>query len=427
MKPFPWLKATLTILFGLILWNYFTGISPVPFHPDESTQIYMSADEAASPDVLAFIPGQDTGDRWRYRLIDSPLSRTLIGWVLNVNNLPPNRVDWNWSADWATNRAAGALPSMETLITARWSVAWLFPATCLFLYLLAKKLGGKFTGIIAVVMFSTNALVLMHTRRAMAESALLCAFTALAWLMVDFKNKPWFMALAAGLAVNTKQTAFPLAGLAGLETLLLPGGTPFRKRLLNIGILAAGILVVSWALNPAYWQYPLNAVTEGLRQRQDLTDRMRADYHTPANPLEQAVILAAQVFIQPPAAYDVWNYEEATRPTVEAYFAQPQNNLFRGIAGGAVMLILTITGWFILWKKSKRDGETSLLAFWIFTGIILICLIMLIFFTAAPFQRYYIILIPFFSTTQSVSLVFLWNAFAGLVKKKKTAVSGSPL
>jgi 4-amino-4-deoxy-L-arabinose transferase-like glycosyltransferase len=425
MKPFPWLKATLILLFGLILWNYYNGISTVPFHPDESTQIYMSADASASPDVLAYVPGENTGDRWRYRLIDSPLSRTLMGWALSANNFPPNRVDWNWSVDWRTNRAAGAIPSLETLFTARLSVAWLFPATCLFLYLLAKKVGGKSTGFIAVMLFSTNALVLMHTRRAMAESSLLCAFTALAWLIIDFKNKPWFMALAAGLAVNTKQTAFPLAGLAGLETLLFPGDTSFRKRLFNVGILAAAILAVSWALNPAYWQYPVNAVAEGLRQRQDLTDRMRADYHTSTSLLEQAVILAAQVFIQPPAAYEILNYEEATRPTVDAYLAQPQNNLFRGMAGGAVMLILTITGWIVLWKKSKRDGEGGRLAFWIFSGITLICLIMLMFFTAAPFQRYYIILVPFFSTAQAASLLFLWNILAGLAKKR-TAVSGSP-
>jgi 4-amino-4-deoxy-L-arabinose transferase-like glycosyltransferase len=300
----------------------------------------------------------------------------------------------------------------------------LFPATCLFLYLLAKKVGGKSIGIMAVVLFSTNALVLMHTRRAMAESALLCAVTALAWLMVDFRQKPWFVALASGLAVNTKQTTFPLAALAGIEALFLPHGFPFRKRLLNTVILAAAILGISGLLNPAYWQFPVDAVTEGLRQRQDLTESMRMDYHTPSNPLTQMVILTAQVFIQPPAAYDVLNYEEAIRPAIDAYLSQPQNNLFRGLAGGVLMLMLSVAGWAVLREKSKSSGEAGRLPFLVFSGITLVCLVMLVFFTAAPFQRYTIILVPFFSISQAGSLVFLWNKLIALLKKT-TAVSGS--
>jgi 4-amino-4-deoxy-L-arabinose transferase-like glycosyltransferase len=418
MKTFPWYKASLTILFGLILWNYFSGIPSVPFHPDESTQIYMSADAFASPEVLAFSPGQNSGDKWRYRLIDSPLSRTLMGWALNLRGLNPNPVDWDWSADWDINRQAGALPSNDTLLTARWAVAWFFPLTCLFLFLLAKKVGGESMAVIAVILFSTNALVLIHTRRAMAESVLLCAFTALAWLMVDVKKTPWFAAIAAGLAVNTKQTAFPLAGMAGLEMLFIPQVAKFRNRLLNTGIFVAVILVISCVLNPVYWRFPVDALNEGLRQRQDLSDRMRTDYHTSINPLEQTVILAAQTFVMPPASYDVLNYVEATRPSESTYLAQSQNTLFRGFIYGMVMLILTITGWIILWKQSGMSGSSNRLSFLIFSGIVLISILMLMFFTAAPFQRYYIILVPFFSVMQSAALLLVWNTLVGWIKKR---------
>jgi 4-amino-4-deoxy-L-arabinose transferase-like glycosyltransferase len=265
----------------------------------------------------------------------------------------------------------------------------------------------------------------MHTRRAMAESALLCAFTGLAWLMVDVKQTPWFAALTAGLAVNAKQTAFPLAGMAGLEMLIIPQTLQIRKRLLNTGIFAAVILALSFALNPVYWQFPLDAMNEGLRQRQDISDRMRTDYHTSTNPLEQAVILVAQVFILPPASYDVLNYAEATRPAVDAYLAQPQNNLLRGFTGGAIMLILTITGWIILWKHTRHSESGYWLVLLIFLGITLICIFTLLFFTAAPFQRYYVILVPFFSVMQSAALVFFWNTLWKWIKKR-TAVSGSP-
>ena len=425
MKTFPWQKASLSILFTLILWFYFAGIPSVPFHPDESTQIYMSSDASESADLLAYVPGGRSGDKWRYRLIDSPLSRTMMGWALKIKGVTPNLSDWNWSANWRVNIALGALPSDDALATARWSVAWVFPLTCLFLYLLAKKISGSASAVVAVLLFATNALVLMHTRRAMSESVLLCAVTALVWLMIDIKNKPWFTAIAAAMAVNAKQTAFPLAALAGIEMLILPQKETIPKKALNSLIFFAVILGISWFLNPAYWQHPIDAIGEGLRQRQELTEKMRVDYNTSRNPLEQAIIMTAQIFIQQPMAYDVLNYFEATRPAVDAYMSQPVNTLFRGYTGGAIMLVLSILGWIILWKHTGKSAPEKRLPFLIMNGIMLVFIMMLIFMTAAPFQRYYVILIPFLCIFQSTAIVFLWNTFSNAIKKR-TAGTGSP-
>ncbi len=425
MKTFPWQKATLIVVFTLILWFYFAGIPSVPFHPDESTQIYMSSDAAVSADLLAYVPGNRSGDKWRYRLIDSPLSRTMMGWALITKGITPNLSDWNWSANWRVNIALGALPSDDALATARWSVAWVFPLTCLFLYLLAKNITGRPTAVVAVLLFSTNSLVLLHTRRAMSESVLLCAVTALVWMMVDFRNKPLLTALAAGLAVNSKQTAFPLAALAGIEMLFLPQKAKLAKKALNTLIFFAVVMGISWTLNPAYWQHPVDAIGEGLRQRQELTEKMRADYNTSNNPLEQTIIMTAQVFIQQPMAYDVLNYFEATRPSVDAYMSQPVNTLFRGYTGGAVMLVLSIMGWIILWKQTGKCAPDKRLPFLIMNGIMLVFMLMLMFATAAPFQRYYVILIPFLCIFQSTAIVFLWNTIRNAINKR-TAGTGSP-
>jgi 4-amino-4-deoxy-L-arabinose transferase-like glycosyltransferase len=223
----------------------------------------------------------------------------MMGWALKINNMKSNPADWNWSADWQTNIASGAMPADNTLYTARWSVAWVFPFTCLFLYLLAKKINGKSTAVIAVLLMTTNALVLIHTRRAMSESVLLCTTTALIWLIIDFKNRPWLTAILSGLAVNAKQTAIPLMALAGVEIFLLPNTVSLSKKVRNILVFFTIILGISWSLNPAYWRYPTEAIREGLSQRQELTTKMRADYHTSKNPLEQMIFLIAQVFIQP--------------------------------------------------------------------------------------------------------------------------------
>ncbi len=426
MKTFPWQKVILAILFLLILWFYFTGIPSVPFHPDESTQIFMSSDVSISTDMLAFVPGNKTGDRWRLRLIDSPLSRTMMGWALKINNMKSNPADWNWSADWQTNIASGAMPADNTLYTARWSVAWVFPFTCLFLYLLAKKINGKSTAVIAVLLMTTNALVLIHTRRAMSESVLLCTTTALIWLIIDFKNRPWLTAILSGLAVNAKQTAIPLMALAGVEIFLLPNTVSLSKKVRNILVFFTIILGISWSLNPAYWRYPTEAIREGLSQRQELTTKMRADYHTSKNPLEQMIFLIAQVFIQPPAAYDVMNYAEDTDSAVDAYLSQPYNTLFRGFSGGAVFLILSILGWIILWRQSRKNSRDRQLSFLILNLILLVFILMLMFASAAPFQRYYIILVPVLSIYQATAVVFLWNSLSRGIKKW-TASSSSPL
>lgn len=426
MKTIPWLKVVLTILFIFLIWNYFSGVGFVPFHPDESTQIYMSADATQNPFGLSFSPDVSMDTRMRYRLIDAPLTRTLIGWGMHFQGQEPNRVDWNWSASWTENAAAGALPANTSLLAARWSVAWLFPFTCLFLFLLAKKVDGWPTAVISIILFSTNALVLLHTRRAMAEGALVCLVCALSWLLVSPQKISWLAGLAAGLAANAKQTAIPLAGIGGLFMFLHPKVTPWQKRVTQMVVFGIFILAVTWMFNPVFWNSPLDAIREGLNLRTDLSARMQVDYQTTRNPLEQAVVLAAHVFIQPPAVADVLNYRDATKAAEDVYFSQPQNNLLRGFTAGGILLILTILGWILLGKRvcSKPQPENQPAG--MLLAMTAVSVITLLFFTAVPFQRYYIILIPFFSVAQATAITSLWKISMGYIKNR-TAQSDSPV
>ncbi|NMB53191.1 MAG: phospholipid carrier-dependent glycosyltransferase [Leptolinea sp.] len=410
MKTFPWSRTILILLLLLIFWNYFSGLGAVPFHPDETTQIFMSADALRQPVDLAFTPLAAVDLRMRYRLIDSPITRMLIGWGMHLLGQPPVTADWNWSASWHENATAGALPSNASLLAARWSVAWLFPLTCLFFFLLAKRVTNRQTAILAFFLFSSNALILIHTRRAMAESAALCVFCALAWLLIDLKKSAWFAALAAGLAVNTKQTAIPLAGMGVLELVFLPHEDTWRKRILRCLEYLVGISVITILVNPVFWKYPLQAIDRGIALRSDLSSRMEVDYHLSPNPLERSVILIAQVFIQPPAIADVLNYKEETRAVEEAYVAQPQNNLARGFFGGGVLLILTILGWIVICRQIKTDQPPKKSPRLLFLMITVVCLFSLMGLTAAPFQRYYIFLIPLFSISQAAAIDAVWVA-----------------
>ena len=80
---------------------YFWGLSKVPFHPDESTQLYMSADYeqiTTKPFAMAWEENDSASSFTRYRLLDAPLTRYLLGFGRTLFSLPALPSDWDWSA-----------------------------------------------------------------------------------------------------------------------------------------------------------------------------------------------------------------------------------------------------------------------------------------------------------------------------------------
>ena len=421
MKSFPWIKSFIFVVFVVLCWNYFNGIASVPFHPDESTQIYTSADVPQwiqNPLSLAFIPTTTVDERMRYRLIDSPVTRTLIGFGLLLRGQNPVQSDWVWANTWADNSKSGALPIPEVLLTARWSVAWMFPLSCLFLFLTSKKLGGWGTACLSVLLFATNALILIHTRRAMAESALICWLCASTWALVCLDRRIWISAIPIGLAINSKQITFSLLGVGLLNSLVRPDKqSKINYRLQIAGIFTFMVLIISAILNPVYWKSPLAAIQAGLYYRTDLAGRMESDYRKSFNPTEQSAMLIGQVYIEPPSVADFVNYKENTLEQEKNYFNNPINNLFRDFSGGAILLGLTLFGWFILLRKVSRKeypDKYSLLIFLAITGLILLTIL---FFTPIHFQRYYLALVPLIIIAQAIALNSLWSEIHSRIKK----------
>lgn len=420
MKTFPWIKVGLLLFFLLVLWLYFSGIPTVPFHPDESTQIYMSADTRQPPSTLAYNPSSNTDGRMRYRLIDAPLTHTLIGWGLMIQGRQSLQADWDWSQSWVENKTAGALPTSETLMAARWSVAWLFPLTCLFLFLAVRKIDGAATAVFAVLLTASNALVLIHTRRAMAESAMLCALCMALWWMTQNDWRFWLSAIPLGLAINAKQTILPIAGVGFMQILLQHKESRYTTRVIHVAGFLAVLLTISWILNPVYWSYPVEAAQTGIALRQDLSNRMRIDYHSTSNPIEQIAYLISRTFIQSPAIADVANYEGETRDEAQAYLSQPMNNLFRSFNGGAFLLILTLGGLAILTRRVLKNKNEQQYPAAVFLAITLVSVLTVLLFTPVPFQRYYTLLVPLFSTAQAIAITGLATI---LLKRYKKGLS----
>ncbi|HEX7556375.1 MAG TPA: hypothetical protein VF338_07105, partial [Leptolinea sp.] len=366
-------------------------------------------------------------NRMRYRLIDSPLTRTLIGLGLFLQGQQPIPTDWDWSKSWTENKLAGSLPSPDVLLAARWSVAWLFPLSCIFLFLITKKIGGSGSAVIALILFSSNALILLHTRRAMAEGALICFLCASVWALMTINKRAWLAAIPIGLSINAKQTTFPLAGIGLFHVLFQPDILERkRSRILQTVFFLFVVLTISWILNPVFWKSPAEALDTGIAFRNDLSGRMEVDYHSSSNFLDQTAKLIGQVFIQPPAIADVQNYRDKTKIQQENYLRQPLNNLFRGLWTGAFFLGLTIFGWLILVRRVFSHQPTTRYPMIMFLIITMITMLVIILYTPVSFQRYYVILIPLFIVAQSVALNALGLAINHYYKEKRATRFGQP-
>ncbi len=196
------------IFFVAWMGFYFININKVPFHPDETTQIYMSDDVDlffSKPSSLFYSKTANYDQKQTYRLLDSPLTRYTIGFWRKISNQPILGQDWNWSASWKKNQLA--IPDPALLFIARLGVAIVFPFSVLLLFFITRKLFSTTTAVIASFLFMSNAIILLHTRRAMAESLMLFFMLLSIWVIFNLKPSNFFLAaIPVAFAINTKQS-----------------------------------------------------------------------------------------------------------------------------------------------------------------------------------------------------------------------------
>lgn len=397
------LFALLLAAFSLF---YFWGLKAVPFHPDESTQLFMSADFEAlftRPLTLVWQPGEDGDLRQRYRLLDAPLTRYLIGVGRMATGQPALATDWDWSLSWNENRSAGALPTSSQLDAARFAVAALFPLTLLFTYLTGKALAGGSAGLLAALLTATNALILLHTRRAMAESALIFGVTLTIWALSRTKSPGWLIGLALALAFNAKQST---AGLLPAGILALAWASPPAENWIRwiserwAGFLAV-IFLATAALNPILWSDPIPAALDAFHLRQSFTQSQFdtigaiASNQSLSSPVDRGLALIANLYFTPPAIADVGNYVEETVVSAKLYLSNPINDLLRGSLGGSLVLFLSLFGvaTYIFEAFSGQEERRRQAAIVVAAGLSQFAILAAT--IPVPFQRYAMPLVPF--------------------------------
>ncbi len=394
------------------------GIPTVPFHPDESTYLFMSSDFEGyiqKPFALAWTPGQTMDPQSRYRLIDSPLPRYLLGAALKMGNLPSLPADWDWSKTWEENRRAGAMPSQEQLSYGRGLISLFLPLDLLLIFMIGRRLKGEFTGGVAMVLFGTHSLTLLHARRAMTEGLLVFGILLTLWVMLDKKTRPWLIGLCLGIAINSKLSAAGLIPAALLAAAYPPINNGLKNQRFSAVasikrwvIFSAALITVTFLLNPFLWKQPAAALMDSVETRRSLLELHKTNYITPTSDgfqnsaLERLANLLGHLYWAPPAFAETGNYLGALQQEISSYLQIPGHNFMRGLLFGSIWLILSIFGCYaaIRHLRSAKQNLRRSILICLLSNLGLAIVVMLL--LELPWQRYVMPLVPF---------VCLWSGY----------------
>jgi 4-amino-4-deoxy-L-arabinose transferase-like glycosyltransferase len=406
------LKRALDALFLLALSAYVLAGAPlVPFHGDESTQIYMSRDFAVQfllgePEQLRYSDPPLSATEQELRLLNGTVNKYTIGlaWHLAGFTVSDLNEQWDWGADWDYNQANGHAPGPQLLVVSRWPSALFLVVGLLALFALAWQVGGRSAAYVTGLLYALHPALLLNGRRAMMEGSLI-AFTALAALaavgwMQSRSNRAWLWAalfgLAAGMALASKHTAVlavvPL-GAAALAWALWAARRDRRAllgRLLQMALSAVIAFGVFYALNPAWWGDPLARIPLVLDLRANLLAGQTAAFGGYAGPVEAVGGFLRQTVIPAPQYFEVAGWDVPLAPQIAAYEA---SGLAGWTAQGPFTVLLTaallFAGAWALWRGRGLPAARWIAAVWAVSAALAVLL-----FTPIDWQRYYLPLYP---------------------------------
>jgi 4-amino-4-deoxy-L-arabinose transferase-like glycosyltransferase len=436
MNRARWLNVSLLSAWLLFTIFALSGVPTVPFHPDESTYLYMSHDfdlllRQGNPAAVSWLAPNTPEAVQRYRLLDSPLTYYLpgLGRLLGgYSEHLPN--DWDWSGNWAANIALGALPGPGLLTAARWPAAVFTVLSVLPLYGIGFRLGGRLTGLGAALLYAFSGLVLLHGRRAMSEGPLLFFILLTLWLVLVAPRRPALWGAAAALAVAAKLTALSLLPVLALALCWpRPGANGWRawlnrQQVTRAGLCAATFVVLSAVLSPFLWSQPLAGLAAMIdARRQLLTNQTGAlaaagSIQVAATLPQRLFAMLYHVFFAPPAFSDISNYAPQTAAAEQRYLSLPlqtgwhSTSLSFNLAAGGLLLALALAGIFFAVRArltqrfptqpafgQMEPRVAGLLLLWSLFSVVGLLVINI------AWQRYYLPLIP---------VACLWAAYGAV-------------
>jgi len=382
----------------------------VPFHPDESTYLYMSADGATllhAPLSLAYHPAADDL-RQHYRLVNAPLTRYLVAAGLALGGQPALPADWDWSADWQTNLARGALPTRSQLAAARAVMTLCTALAGLLLALTACRFGGTFAGALTLLLFLLNPLVLLHGRRAMMEAPMLLGLAWLLWEITAPRPRAWRVGLALAWGLWAKYWAAALVPVALWAVWRAPA--PNRRiRLRRLAWVVSLPLLIGFLLQPVLWKQPWRVLPRMAAARLEVTQAQRAAFkavlpaYAPDTPAQRLGIILGQLYLAPPAYLDLGKYRAPLASASATYDAHPWARWTHPPAVAALRLLFMLLGLaaMLAWAREATPrghaARLCLLAAAFQWGLLLLTL-------PLAFQRYALAVFPWAALWEGAGL-----------------------
>lgn len=407
------------------------GVPQVPFHGDESTQLYMSRDfylhgVDGNLDTLTYtawdmLPaGDPKATQQDLRLKDGTVAKYLYGFAgwLGGYTVDDLNEQWLWGAGWEYNQQNGHVPSDDLLIRARVMSALLMALGVMAIFAIGNQLGGRPVAYLASVYLALNPALLLNGRRAMMEGGLLFFGVVVIWLafLIVQKRARWhYVALGflSGLAVATKHTAVVFVAMAfamcGIYFLLQ--AIRQKECLLNLrqivylGLAGVFSLIVFYAANPVWWGDPIARAGEVLDIRTDFIDNQLSAFGGYPDFASQISGFWQHVFVVPPmyAETDVDNFVGNLAPEIAAYEA----SIWDGIAiggstiGAILLFVCVVWGIIALWKDDDLLPALKWMAiFWLIGTLAFV-----LFVTPLEWQRYYLPAYPPLGIFAAIGLV----------------------
>ncbi len=421
-------------LYLLILAAYIVAGTPlVPFHGDESTQIFMSRDYA-----YQFLQGDL--DRLRYsdppispqeqalRLLNGTVNKELIGLTWHLGGFTVDQINqqWDWGGSWDYNQTNNHAPGDALLKISRLPSALLLAAGVIVIFALGRALGGRPVAYLAAAYYAVCPPLLLDGRRAMMEGSLI-AFSLLTVLAAVYllRHRRWWspilLGIAAGLALASKHTsAFTVIAVFGAGAVYAVIHWVAHKRARHVSPLQLwGLLVIAglialltfYALNPAWWGDPVRRAGQVLDLRADLLAGQTAAFGGYPDSADALGGFFRQVFVAQPQYYEIPAWQSYIGDQIARYEASIYHGVSLGgsLIGGIVLLALLLIGFWALVRDRSVDSATR----WLIGMWALAILAATLLLTPLEWQRYYLPAYPVVGLLASYGVVWLLRKVMG--------------
>jgi 4-amino-4-deoxy-L-arabinose transferase-like glycosyltransferase len=395
-------QRVLDALYTSVLVMYVVaGMAAAPFHGDESTIIYMSRDwfqlvgkgDLQSVSFRDPPPDPHAATDQQLRLVNGVLSKYAIGLGASLMGWTSKDINeqWLWGADWDFNARTGHIPAMQLLFVSRLTSTLMTALSVAIVFAIGRQIGGRGTAWIGAGIYALTPAVLLNGRRAVFEGATFLFSALVIWVGLILARRLWrkkeawqdwlVLGAASGLALAAKHTTI-IVLLPIFISLAMLGWQRWSHTVIRAGAAALLAIGVFLALNPAWWNAPLQVPREVLRLRQALLAGQTAAYGGYNNLSERALTMLREPFGDPQYYEDTKGWPDWIGGQIATY----QASGLAGIRLGILSFLVVPLAAFGLYALFGLRGSWRRL----FGAISVFVFVMVFILTPVPWQRYYL-------------------------------------